>query len=59
MYIPYTATALVEGNKAASDPIRIKGIMIGNGLLVYRESAIVENSMIKYFTRRNFVDKVT
>lgn len=34
MYIPYTSKAILEGNKLSSLKISLRGIMIGNGLLV-------------------------
>lgn len=34
MYIPYTAKAIVEGNTDSSLKISLRGILIGNGLLV-------------------------
>lgn len=60
MYIPYTAKAIIEGNKISSNlKIKLLGVLIGNGLLVHISDPLREEAMLKYFMRRNFMDKVT
>jgi serine carboxypeptidase-like clade 2 len=34
MYIPFAATAIVNGNKASTDKINLKGVLIGNGAMI-------------------------
>ncbi|CAD8165231.1 unnamed protein product [Paramecium octaurelia] len=54
MYIPYTAKAIVNGNKSASLKIPLEGILIGNGLLVSDEQKRW-SALQEYFLRRNFM----
>ena len=34
MYIPFTATAIVAGNKASAEKINLQGVLIGNGAMI-------------------------
>lgn len=58
MYIPYTASALVSGEVTVpeEDKINIKGIMIGNGVLVMNDE-FRDKAATSFLTRRNFIDK--
>lgn len=40
MYIPYTAKALLEGEKTVDEKekIQFKGVLIGNGVLINNEN---------------------
>lgn len=59
MYIPYTANAILEGNK---DPkaiqIKLTGVLIGNGR-INTDPAVTGNAMMTYFINRNLFDPTT
>ncbi|CAD8123463.1 unnamed protein product [Paramecium sonneborni] len=58
MYIPYTARAIVDGNKQAVIKIPLEGVLIGNGLLV--TDPIKRNSALQeFFLKRNFMSPTT
>jgi hypothetical protein len=59
MYIPYTTKAVIDGNVAAvaADKINIKGILIGNGVLVMGK--LRDDSGNKFYTQRNFINSYT
>ena len=40
MYVPYTAKYLVDGNSKLTKPINLKGILVGNGVLVNTDGYI-------------------
>jgi len=58
MYIPYTASAIISGEVAVpeDDRINIKGILIGNGVLVMNDQ-FRDKAATSFLTRRNFIDK--
>ncbi|CAD8101495.1 unnamed protein product [Paramecium primaurelia] len=58
MYIPYTAKAIVEGNKQAVFKIPLEGILIGNGLLIW-DAKIRRSALQEFFIRRNFLPPTT
>ncbi|CAK94915.1 unnamed protein product (macronuclear) [Paramecium tetraurelia] len=58
MYIPYTSKAILEGNKVSSLRISLRGIMIGNGLLVSDPKKRFY-ALQEYFLRRNFMPPTT
>jgi serine carboxypeptidase-like clade 2 len=55
MYIPFTATAIVNGNAAATQAhINLKGILIGNGAMVM-DNVFRQKVTLKYYITRNFI----
>ncbi|CAD8154819.1 unnamed protein product [Paramecium pentaurelia] len=57
MYIPYTAKALLEGEKTIDqkEKIQFKGVLIGNGVLINNEKFRSQTSL-KFLARRSFID---
>ncbi|CAD8159113.1 unnamed protein product [Paramecium pentaurelia] len=59
MYIPCTAEVIVKKNKLfPQDKINLKGIMVGNGVLVNEDEFIFKWNR-EYLVKRNFLDLVT
>jgi carboxypeptidase C (cathepsin A) len=57
MYVPFTANAVLTGNKdAAKINIKLKGILIGNGLLVTDEPNFYSKTQTDYYVNRNLFD---
>jgi hypothetical protein len=57
MYVPFTAKAVIEGNQDAKNIlIQLKGIMIGNGLLVTDDQNLYGDTQTSYYVNRNLFD---
>jgi len=59
MYIPFLANVTLDGNKVGTNiKINLKGILIGNGVLVNNDS-FYETTQHNYWIKRNLFDYKT
>ena len=55
-YIPDLAALIMQNNEAKNSSIKLKGILIGNGIISFEH---LERSEIEFMVARNFVDPET
>jgi serine carboxypeptidase-like clade 2 len=59
MYVPCTAEVIVKKNlEHPNDKINLKGILVGNGVLV-NDDDFFDKWNLDYMVKRNFYDLVT
>lgn len=58
MYVPCTAEVIVKKNKEGKNRINLKGILVGNGVLV-NDDDFFDLWNREYMIKRNFYDIVT
>lgn len=58
MYVPCTAEVIVKKNKEGQNRINLKGILVGNGVLV-NDDDFFDLWNREYMIKRNFYDIVT